>query len=84
MATMMKCGHVANAIDEAGNPVCVICVGITPNATIVAEDVPNLDGREAACPYCNKKTKSSTDLPFFDYRPNETHDSYYCGCFGWD
>jgi hypothetical protein len=28
--------------------------------------------------------KSSIDLPFFEHKPNEPHDVYYCGCFGWD
>jgi len=28
--------------------------------------------------------KSSFELPFFEYRPNEPQDEFYCGCFGWD
>ena len=27
---------------------------------------------------------SSTDLPFFEHKPNEPFDRYYCGCFGWE
>jgi len=80
---MMKCGHAANAEDENGNPVCVICAGITPDAYVVAE-MPDLSGRRAKCVYCERKVQSSTDLPFFEYRPNEEFDIYYCGCYGWD
>ena len=27
---------------------------------------------------------SSPNLPFFEHRPNEPMDRYYCGCFGWE
>ena len=27
---------------------------------------------------------SSTELPFFEHRPDQAMDAYYCGCFGWD
>ena len=27
---------------------------------------------------------SSPDLPFFEHKPTQPHDEYYCGCFGWD
>lgn len=30
------------------------------------------------------KVPSSLDLAFFEYKPNEEHDKFYCGCFGWD
>jgi len=26
---------------------------------------------------------SSTELPFFQHKPDESVDSYYCGCMGW-
>lgn len=27
---------------------------------------------------------SSWDLAFFQHKPNEEYDEYYCGCYGWD
>ena len=27
---------------------------------------------------------SSSDLWFFEHRPDEEYDLYYCGCWGWD
>lgn len=27
---------------------------------------------------------SSTSLPFFKHRPDQPHDEYFCGCWGWD
>lgn len=27
---------------------------------------------------------SSLDLPFFEHRPTEPFDRFYCGCNGWD
>ncbi len=27
---------------------------------------------------------SSTDLPFFEHKPDEEYDAYFCGCMGWD
>jgi len=80
---LMKCGHSANGEDENGNPVCVICAGITPDAKIVA-DTPNLEGRTARCTYCGREAPSSTNLAFFEYRPDQPYDEYYCGCYGWD
>ena len=43
-----------------------------------------LEGRKARCAWCNKKTDSCWDLPFFEYKPNKEYDEYYCGCGGWD
>ena len=80
---LMKCGHVANAIDANGNPICAICYGFTPDAKIIANKKPNLEGRKARCNECGKVTGSSYSLPFFRYRPNEDYDTYYCGCHGW-
>lgn len=88
---MMMCGHAAQGTrQEDGKPVCVICIGIDPNAEIVDDSPPNLDGRKAICHYRfgNKGEHSEVDssygLAFFEHRPNEKHDMYYCGCFGWD
>ncbi len=27
---------------------------------------------------------SDQDLPFFEYRPDEEYDMFFCGCWGWD
>ena len=85
---MMKCGHASNAHDQYGNPVCVICVGMNPDAEIVDHEIldpyEGLYGREASCPYCGCRSESSWNLPFFEYRPDMDRDSYYCGCRGWD
>lgn len=83
---MMKCGHAANAVDsKTMKPICVICIGLTPDAEIVAE-TPNLDGRMAKCAEgkCGSMRPSSTSLAFFQHRPEREYDSYYCGCRGWD
>lgn len=84
MGVLMKCGHVAHGRDINGNPVCPICVGSTPDAKIVENNLPSLDGRIAECRYCSNKEQSSFDLAFFEYRPSQKTDIYYCGCFGWD
>jgi hypothetical protein len=53
-------------------------------------------GRRGRCDYpkevrteddiCRCETNSDSEkLPFFEYKPNEEFDLYYCGCaFGWD
>lgn len=47
---MMKCGHAAQAIDGKGDPACVICHP-DPEARIVANPAPSLEGRRARCAY---------------------------------
>lgn len=87
MKYLMKCGHVANAIDADGKPICVICFGIRKGAKEVEreldenETIPN---RYARCMYCGKKVESRWNLPFFEYKPEENFDEFYCGCGGWD
>lgn len=87
---MMQCGHAANATDQNGKPCCVICAGIQePQAHAIA---PPMDfrGRKAQCSYCHREAESSADLAFFeigywkDGNHLYHHDSYYCGCRGWD
>lgn len=79
---MMKCGHASNATKN-GKPCCVICIGLTPDAEIVA-DTPDLTGRIARCSYCKKEAPSSLGLAFFLHLPDREYDDYYCGCCGWD
>lgn len=82
MATMMQCGHSANAQDDQGKPVCVICAGIAPGWDVPASE-PDLTGRKAKCAG-HAEVPSSTDLAFFSYQPEKPYDSYYCGHGGWD
>lgn len=50
MKYLMKCGHVANAIDKNGKPVCAICApnvdGVTVGRAIDSE-TGGLEGRKA-------------------------------------
>ena len=80
---MMKCGHAANATHD-GKPICAICFGITPDAEIIADTAPDLTGRKARCKYCSEVRDSKASLPFFEYRPKQKTDSFYCGCRGWN
>lgn len=51
------------------------------------------NGRGAnECPVCDRQSgnacrcerPSSIDLPFFEWKPDEEFDLFYCGCHGWD
>ena len=85
MTKLMKCGHSANATDQDGNPVCVICIGIVEGADVVDEEPPDLTGRKARCVYCQREKDSDLSLPYFEYGEGKwKHDWYYCGCRGWD
>lgn len=83
---LMKCGHRDTAFTKSGKPCCVICN--SPDALIVDREIINdtdgLEGRQACCEWCGKRTTSRWSLPFFEYRPDKETDSYYCGCGGWD
>lgn len=83
---MMMCGHAANATNALNEPACAICVGIDAGAEIVNDSPPDLSGREAICSYGCKHSirSSSTNLAFFEHRPQAQYDVYYCGCWGWD
>lgn len=88
MATvLMRCGCAANGAYGDDRPCCVIHAP-HPDAYTVA-DAPSLEGRTAWCAYhqhggCPSHAPSALDLAFFEYRPTETTDQYYCGCWGWD
>ena len=85
---MMKCGHAANA-SVNGKPVCAFCIGIVSGAGEV-DDRPVAKDRMAYCTYCNSSHPSSPDLPFFGLgamhlgERDDTKDSFYCGCRGWE
>ena len=64
---LLACGHAANSTDENGNPSCVICIGINPDADKISK-TPDLTKRRAKCAYGNHAiVNSSLDLPFFEY-----------------
>lgn len=87
MPLKMKCGHTANARTSEGDPCCVICAGLKPEALIIDHEVhgtEGLEGRKARCPYCKKTTDSRWELAFFEHKPESEYDEYYDGCFGWD
>lgn len=77
---MMTCGHAANATTADERPACAIC-----GCTTVDESAPSLEGRTAHCQYGRHAEKpSSPALAFFAHHPEQEHDRYYCGCYGWD
>lgn len=79
----MTCGCTAQgSLSRNGGPALVGC-GIH-NCTEIVETAPDLTGRTATCSYGGNEVPSSTDLAFFRHQPGAKHDSYYCGCFGWD
>ncbi len=59
------------------------------DADFPKQNRPELQGRKATC-YCGKTIDSSIpapgfhDIPFFEHRPNNSTDSFYCGHDGWD
>lgn len=78
----MKCGHVGNAKDPYGNPICAIC-----GSTEVEKECSGsigLKGRKARCVYGDNEVKSKWSLPMFKYCPEEEYDEFYCGCYGWN
>lgn len=79
---LMGCGHAANATVQ-GQPCCVICIGIVAGATEPVEK-PDLTGRVARCSSCQNTADSKWTLAFFRHEPQREHDSFYCGCRGWD
>jgi hypothetical protein len=90
---MMKCGHAANGTKTSFNasndgpafpsiPCCVICAP-SKEAYEIDENPPDLRAREARCE-CDARKPSSPDLPFFEHRPSQPFDSFYCGCRGWN
>jgi hypothetical protein len=83
---MMKCGCSSNGAERVatGEPVCITHLGLHPGATEVADETPDLTGRQARCADCGGLTDSKPTLPFFVSRPDSEFDSWYSGCRGWD
>lgn len=75
---MMACGCAAQGTVD-GRTGCGVHL-----CTEQAREQPNLTGRTALCTYgAHSERPSRTTLAFFTHRPDEKHDRYYCGCFGW-
>ena len=82
---LMKCGCVALGVDmDTGLPVCPVHAGLTPDADKIEDNLPDLTGREAVCCHCGARKPSNLGLPFFEYRPKASADSFYNGCRGWN
>ena len=84
---LMKCGHVADAHDPYGNPICASCIGMRDGADeIEKECIGNigLENRFAKCVYGDHKTESRWKLSGFKFCPYQKYDEYYCGCYGWN
>lgn len=81
MSVIMKCGCGATGyIIKNGEKIkaCLIH-GCTEEKEV------QLDGRFAICNYGNHAKIASNDkLAFFEFRPYEEFDRYYCGCYGYD
>lgn len=92
---MMRCGHAANAhrnhADGTKTPVCAMCLGIGDlGGDEVMPERPSLEGREMKCTYLRTRNgREHTPMPsrwnaaFFEHRPDDDYDRYYCGCYGW-
>ncbi len=79
---LMDCGHIAQASDRKGKPVCVMCIGKKEGATVVSE-VTDLSQRKSRCTHCGEISHTDTELPGFRHRQEREFDDYYCGCRGW-
>ena len=83
MNVMMQCGCRANAFTSDGKPVCLVHYGLA-EALLPMATPPELAGRTAICGDCGRLRPSSVDLPFFASHPGLEHDTFYCGCRGWE
>ena len=73
-ATMLSCGHAANATDQDGKPSCAICAFNGSKAVPV--EPPDLKGRYARCG-CGRTVPSTLDgsLAFFEFRGDGSHSA---------
>jgi hypothetical protein len=84
---MMMCGCSSNATvvrDGKSVPCCAIHAGIKDGWDKVNTNPPKVEMRQAECSYCNRRVPSNIHLAFFEHKPNEPYDKFYCGCRGWD
>jgi hypothetical protein len=80
---IMACGHAPSGADKEGCPICAICVGITAKAEL-RQTVSIPISRQAKCSHCGSYAPSVENLAFYQYKPNEEYDEFYCGCAGWN
>jgi hypothetical protein len=67
---MLSCGCCANSTCN-GKPSCTTHFDI-PGGVFPVEP-PNLEGRKARCAQCGNTSKSSLELPFFEFRGIGSH-----------
>ena len=82
---LMQCGCVSQGTNGKGEPVCVIHHGFIPEAFIVQNEKPSLEGRKAKCTSCHKEPVDSLyGLPFFEYKgPGSWTAINRCNYCGW-
>ncbi len=78
-AVLMKCGHAAQATDSDGNPACVICAVLDPNARVVDENPPDLNGRVARCAYFDRPIRNNACPVCRDAKPDRFGQTR-CAC----
>lgn len=85
---------------KTNQPSCVICITTRPEFARTVNADYSIEKREARCGYDkpgeggggkyrlhedgDSITPSRIQLAFFESKPLEEWDLYYCGCWGWD
>lgn len=85
------CIEVASVPDLAGRTARCVFNNARPLAKPWRNSGPIYGGGDKAG-LCDNKTgggcrcivPSSLELPFFEHRPDDPHDKFFCGCAGWD
>ncbi len=73
------CGEVADEPNLSGRMARCSCYGMIVGRKNETWYPQMMNGNR-----CGSIVPSSTDLPFFEYRPNFEFDKFYCGCQSWD
>lgn len=98
MSKILRCGHAANATDGSGRPSCAICCcsdvaehqpTLTGRRARCRHFGHVCSGRgtppeQRGRPCVSERPSDPGLLAFFEHRPGEPFDRYYCGCWGWD
>ncbi len=67
---------------------CSICDCIETNASACKRSraAGGIEACYGVVPEGKRRSEapSSLDLPFFEHRPNEEYDRFFCGCMGWN
>ena len=77
---MMKCGHAANATDNFGKPVCVICYGIREGADEVDKNYRVPIDRRARCSYYGKRIGSGRAYDCCECSKCQKQENKICYC----